>query len=128
SDSNRPEAGVAMSTSRKIAKVAPSLPTSDGAGVRLARSLGTQAVPMVDPFLMRDQFRSDRAGDYRAGFPSHPHRGFETVTCMLAGSMQHKDSRGKTGDRGPGWVQWMTAARGIIHSEMPQQKDGLMWG
>jgi redox-sensitive bicupin YhaK (pirin superfamily) len=116
-----------MST-RKVAKVAPSTPTSDGAGVRLSRSLGTQAVPMVDPFLMLDEFRSDRAGDYLAGFPDHPHRGFETVTYMLAGSMQHKDSRGNTGNLGPGWVQWMTAARGIIHSEMPQQKDGLMWG
>lgn len=117
-----------MPTLRTIAKVAPAVPTSDGAGVRLQRSLGTRLVPTVDPFLMLDEFRSDRAGDYLAGFPDHPHRGFETVTYMLAGSMQHKDSRGNTGNLGAGWVQWMTAARGIIHSEMPQQKDGLMWG
>ncbi len=83
---------------------------------------------MVDPFLMLDEFRSDNPGDYIAGFPSHPHRGFETVTIMLAGSMEHKDSVGNTGHLGAGSVQWMTAGRGIIHSEMPKQEDGLMWG
>ncbi len=102
--------------------------TSDGAGVRLARSLGTPALPMVDPFLMLDEFRSDDPGDYIAGFPSHPHRGFETVTIMLAGSMEHKDSKGNTGHLRSGSAQWMTAGRGIIHSEMPRQENGLMWG
>jgi redox-sensitive bicupin YhaK (pirin superfamily) len=120
-----------MSTSfqtRSIAKVAKAMKTSDGAGVRLQRSLGTPEVPLVDPFLMLDEFRSDDPSDYIAGFPPHPHRGFETVTYMLAGSMQHKDSVGNTGDLRAGSVQWMTAARGIIHSEMPKQVDGLMWG
>ncbi len=113
---------------RSIATVAKGTPASDGAGVRLMRSLGTPQVPIVDPFLMLDEFRSDDPSDYLAGFPSHPHRGFETVTYMLAGSMQHKDSAGNTGDLRAGSVQWMTAARGIIHSEMPKQVDGLMWG
>ncbi|MEX1364349.1 MAG: pirin family protein [Nannocystaceae bacterium] len=115
-------------TTRSIQRVAKGTATSDGAGVRLLRSLGTPQVPMVDPFLMLDEFRSDDPSDYIKGFPSHPHRGFETVTYMLAGSMQNKDSVGNTGNLRPGSVQWMTAARGIIHSEMPKQEDGLMWG
>jgi quercetin 2,3-dioxygenase len=113
---------------RSVTRVVAGQPVSDGAGVRLLRSLGTPKLPILDPFLMLDEFRSDDAKNYSAGFPSHPHRGFETVTIMLAGRMQHKDSVGNTGDLGPGSVQWMTAARGIIHSEMPQQVDGLMWG
>lgn len=113
---------------RSIKDVVRAIPTSDGAGVRLARSLGTPKLEQLDPFLMLDEFRSDNPGDYIAGFPAHPHRGFETVTIMLAGSMQHKDSTGNTGDLRAGSVQWMTAGRGIIHSEMPQQEDGLMWG
>jgi quercetin 2,3-dioxygenase len=113
---------------RSLAKLAKGVSTSDGAGVRLLRSLGTPEVPLVDPFLMLDEFRSDDPSDYIAGFPPHPHRGFETVTYMLAGSMQHKDSVGNTGDLRAGSVQWMTAGRGIIHSEMPKQEDGLMWG
>ncbi|MCH9680086.1 MAG: pirin family protein [Deltaproteobacteria bacterium] len=113
---------------RSISTTAKATNTSDGAGVRLMRSLGTSQVPLVDPFLMLDEFRSDDPNDYIAGFPAHPHRGFETVTYMLAGSMQHKDSVGNTGNLRPGSVQWMTAARGIIHSEMPKQEDGLMWG
>lgn len=120
-----------MSTSfrtRSIAKVAKATKTSDGAGVRLQRSLGTPEVPLVDPFLMLDEFRSDDPSDYIAGFPAHPHRGFETVTYMLAGSIEHQDSVGNTGHLRAGSVQWMTAARGIIHSEMPKQEDGLMWG
>src|SRR5262245_22819601 len=119
-----------MSTTniRPVARVVKGQPASDGAGVRLLRSLGTNALQMLDPFLLLDEFRSDDAKDYIAGFPSHPHRGFETVTIMLAGRMQHKDSVGNTGDLGPGSVQWMTAARGIIHSEMPQQENGLMHG
>ena len=117
-----------MTEIRNVVRVVKGQPASDGAGVRLLRSLGTQALPMLDPFLMLDEFRSDDARDYIAGFPSHPHRGFETVTIMLAGRMQHKDSVGNTGDLGPGSVQWMTAGRGIIHSEMPQQENGLMHG
>ena len=102
---------------------------SDGAGVKLRRSLGSGQERMrFDPFLMLDEFYSDNPDDYLAGFPSHPHRGFETVTYMLDGHMQHKDSGGNTGDLGPGDVQWMSAARGIIHSEMPQQSEGRMRG
>lgn len=115
-------------TIRPVLRTVKGQPASDGAGVRLLRSLGTPALPALDPFLMLDEFRSDDAKDYIAGFPAHPHRGFETVTIMLAGRMQHKDSVGNTGDLGPGSVQWMTAGRGIIHSEMPQQENGLMWG
>jgi hypothetical protein len=113
---------------REVTKVVPSMPTSDGAGVRLNRSLGTAALPMVDPFLMLDEFRSDDPNDYLAGFPDHPHRGFETVTYMLAGEMQHHDSAGNSGLLVGGGAQWMTAGRGLVHSEMPKQKDGLMWG
>lgn len=115
-------------TSREVTQVITSQTTSDGAGVKLRRSLGTQALPLLDPFLMLDEFRSDDASDYIAGFPSHPHRGFETVTYMLAGAMEHKDSVGNTGRLVAGSVQWMTAGRGIIHSEMPKQEEGLMWG
>jgi redox-sensitive bicupin YhaK (pirin superfamily) len=102
--------------------------TSDGAGVKLKRIIGQPGLDMLDPFLLLDEFRSDDAGDYIAGFPEHPHRGFETVTYMLAGRMQHHDNHGNRGDLTPGSVQWMTAGRGILHSEMPQQEDGLMWG
>lgn len=113
---------------RPIRRVVAAQPTSDGAGVRLFRALGTDALPMVDPFLMLDEFRSDRADDYVAGFPAHPHRGFETVTIMLAGAMRHRDNVGNTGHLRAGSVQWMTAGRGIVHEEMPEQVDGLMWG
>ncbi len=102
--------------------------TADGAGVKLKRIIGQPGLDMLDPFLLLDEFRSDQAGDYIAGFPEHPHRGFETVTYMLAGHMQHQDNHGNRGDLSPGSVQWMTAGRGILHSEMPQQEDGLMWG
>jgi redox-sensitive bicupin YhaK (pirin superfamily) len=104
------------------------MPASDGAGVRMTRVIATEQLDHFDPFLLLDEFRSDDPGDYIAGFPDHPHRGFETVTYMLAGSMKHGDNKGNTGLLGPGSVQWMTAGRGIIHSEMPQQEDGLMWG
>ena len=104
------------------------MPTSDGAGVRMTRVIATAELDHFDPFLLLDEFRSDDPGDYIAGFPDHPHRGFETVTYMLAGSMKHGDNKGNTGLLGPGSVQWMRAGRGIIHSEMPQQEDGLMWG
>jgi redox-sensitive bicupin YhaK (pirin superfamily) len=115
-------------TTRTLQKVIPSIAASDGAGVKLRRSLGASQLARHDPFLMLDEFYSDNPDDYLAGFPSHPHRGFETVTYMLDGHMQHKDSGGNTGDLGPGDVQWMTAARGLIHSEMPQQTEGRMRG
>jgi quercetin 2,3-dioxygenase len=116
-----------MST-RTLVHVIESVPTSDGAGVKLRRSLGSQRGLQVDPFLMLDEFYSDNPDDYIAGFPAHPHRGFETVTYMLDGRMRHEDHMGNRGDLGPGDVQWMTAAHGIIHSEMPQQSEGRMRG
>jgi redox-sensitive bicupin YhaK (pirin superfamily) len=113
---------------RKLRGIIESVAASDGAGVKLRRSLGGARNLRVDPFLMLDEFYSDDPDDYLAGFPSHPHRGFETVTYMLDGHMRHEDSFGNRGDLGPGDVQWMTAARGIIHSEMPQQTAGRMRG
>jgi quercetin 2,3-dioxygenase len=113
---------------RELQRVVPSIPASDGAGVKLRRSIGAQPGLRHDPFLMLDEFFSDDPNDYLAGFPAHPHRGFETVTYMLDGHMQHKDNHGNTGDLGPGDVQWMSAASGIIHSEMPQQSEGRMRG
>src|ERR1700734_2519454 len=115
-------------TTRTLSHVIPSVPTSDGGGVKLRRSLGSQRGVQVDPFLMLDEFYSDNPDDYISGFPAHPHRGFETVTYMLDGHMRHEDHLGNRGDLGPGDVQWMTAARGIIHSEMPQQSAGRMRG
>ncbi|MGA0587875.1 pirin family protein [Dyella sp. KRB-257] len=115
-------------TERRIFRRIRGMDTADGAGVKLKRIIGQSALDMLDPFLLLDEFRSDQAGDYLAGFPEHPHRGFETVTYMLAGHMQHGDNHGHRGDLGPGSVQWMTAGRGIVHSEMPQQENGLMWG
>ena len=113
---------------RKLQTIVESVPASDGAGVKLRRSLGGARNLRIDPFLMLDEFYSDDPDDYIAGFPSHPHRGFETVTYMLDGHMRHEDSFGNRGDLGPGDVQWMTAAHGIIHSEMPQQTEGRMRG
>ncbi|MGQ0546411.1 MAG: pirin family protein [Betaproteobacteria bacterium] len=113
---------------RQLQRVIPSVPASDGAGVTLRRSLGSTQLARHDPFLMLDEFYSDDPDDYLAGFPSHPHRGFETVTYMLDGHMRHEDNHGNRGDLGPGDVQWMSAARGIIHSEMPQQTEGRMRG
>lgn len=113
---------------RTVQQIIQSVPTSDGAGVKLRRSIGGQRGQYVDPFLMLDEFYSDDPRDYLAGFPSHPHRGFETVTYMLDGHMRHEDHLGNRGDLGPGDVQWMTAAAGIIHSEMPQQTEGRMRG
>ncbi len=101
---------------------------SDGAGVSLTRIIGTAALPMLDPFLLLDMFYSDRPAEYLAGFPDHPHRGFETVTYLVAGSVRHADNQGHKGVIQAGGVQWMTAGRGIIHSEMPEQTDGLLWG
>ena len=102
--------------------------TSDGAGVKLTRVIGGTSLPDLDPFLLFDEFGSERGQDYIGGFPDHPHRGFETVTYMLDGRMRHADNRGNSGLLGPGSVQWMTAGRGIVHSEMPEQEDGLMCG
>ena len=113
---------------RTLSGVIPSVAASDGAGVKLRRSLGSRQNLRLDPFLMLDEFFSDDPDDYLAGFPAHPHRGFETVTYMLDGHMRHEDDQGNRGDLGPGDVQWMTAARGIIHSEMPQQTEGRMRG
>jgi quercetin 2,3-dioxygenase len=113
---------------RTLTQIIPSVPTSDGAGVKLRRSVGSQRGLQVDPFLMLDEFYSDDPQDYLAGFPAHPHRGFETVTYMLDGHMRHEDHLGNRGDLAAGDVQWMTAARGIIHSEMPQQTAGRMRG
>ena len=117
-----------ISRYRPVTQTSRGAPGSDGAGVRLTRVLGTDTINMLDPFLLLDEFRSDRPGDYLAGFPDHPHRGFDTVTYMLAGSMRHKDNHGHEGVIKPGGIQWMRAGRGIIHSEMPEQEAGLMWG
>ena len=114
--------------SRSLQSVIRSMPTSDGAGVKLRRSLGQSQTARLDPFLMLDEFSSDDAADYIAGFPSHPHRGFETVTYILDGHMLHEDHLGNRGDLKSGGVQWMTAGRGIVHSEMPQQTEGRMRG
>ena len=113
---------------RTVQRVIQSMPTSDGAGVKLRRSLGSTQFARLDPFLMLDEFSSFDASDYIAGFPSHPHRGFETVTYLLDGHMLHEDHLGNRGDLKSGAVQWMTAGRGIIHSEMPQQEQGRMRG
>lgn len=117
-----------MTTPRRLERVIPAMAASDGAGVKLRRSLGANPALRLDPFLMLDEFGSDEAVDYIAGFPAHPHRGFETVTYMLEGHMLHEDHLGHRGHLRSGDVQWMTAARGIIHSEMPQQDHGRMHG
>lgn len=114
--------------SRPVTRLVHGQAVSDGAGVKLNRVIGAQQLPDIDPFLLLDEFRSDKPGDYIAGFPEHPHRGFETVTYMLAGRMRHGDNHGHSGLLEAGSVQWMTAGRGIVHSEMPEQEDGLMAG
>ena len=113
---------------RQVVKLSRGQPTSDGAGVKLNRVIGNQTLGESDPFLLLDEFRSEDGADYIGGFPDHPHRGFETVTYMLAGRMRHGDNKGHSGLLRPGSVQWMTAGRGIVHSEMPEQEEGLMWG
>lgn len=115
-------------SARTLSAVIRSVATSDGAGVRLRRSLGQRQDLRLDPFLMLDEFGTDNPDDYIAGFPAHPHRGFETVTYMIDGHMRHEDHLGNTGELKTGGVQWMTAGRGIIHSEMPQQTSGRMRG
>ena len=113
---------------RPIERIVSGQPTSDGAGVKLTRVLTQDLQRRLDPFLMLDSFRSDDLKDYGAGFPNHPHRGFETVTYMLTGNMRHQDSAGNAGLLTTGGAQWMTAGRGLVHSEMPEQIDGLMEG
>ncbi|MBT8434607.1 MAG: pirin family protein [Gammaproteobacteria bacterium] len=113
---------------RKAEKVITGQATTDGAGVDLVRVIGQPALMDLDPFLLLDAFRSDDPDDYIAGFPPHPHRGFETVTYLLNGRMRHKDNAGNEGVIEPGGIQWMTAGSGIVHSEMPEQQDGLLEG
>ena len=113
---------------RRVVAVIRGIPTSDGDGVKLTRVIGQRALPDLDPFLMLDEFGSEKGADYIGGFPDHPHRGFETVTYMLDGRMRHGDNKGHSGLLVSGSVQWMTAGRGLVHSEMPEQEDGLMRG
>lgn len=115
-------------TFRRVERLVQGIPTSDGAGVRLTRVLTQNLQRRLDPFLMLDAFRNENPDDYIGGFPDHPHRGFETVTYMIAGHMRHRDSAGHEGLLGPGGVQWMTAGSGLIHSELPEQEAGLMEG
>jgi redox-sensitive bicupin YhaK (pirin superfamily) len=115
-------------TQRTLLQLIPGRATSDGAGVKLRRSIGQASAGRTDPFLMLDEFGTDNPDDYIAGFPPHPHRGFETVTIMLDGRMRHQDHLGNVGELGGGGVQWMSAGRGIIHSEMPMQDKGRMRG
>jgi len=117
-----------VTQARPVERLIAGQPTSDGAGVKLTRVLTNQLQRRLDPFLMLDAFGSDKADDYIAGFPDHPHRGFETITYMLEGRMRHRDSAGNEGLLGPGGVQWMTAGRGVIHSELPEQQEGRMEG
>jgi redox-sensitive bicupin YhaK (pirin superfamily) len=119
---------VTPSTVRELTGTSRGMPATDGDGVKMTRIIGTQQLNMLDPFLLLDVFESDRPEDYIGGFPSHPHRGFETVTYLLAGRMRHRDNAGNEGVIEPGGVQWMTAGRGIVHSEMPEQENGLLMG
>jgi redox-sensitive bicupin YhaK (pirin superfamily) len=112
---------------RQVRMVVDAQPSVDGAGVKLRRALGSRGLSMLDPFLLLDEIHDERPEDYQKGFPTHPHRGFETVTYMLRGAMEHQDSLGNSGHLGPGSAQWMTAGRGIVHSEMPKSPDGI-WG
>lgn len=113
---------------RALKNVFPGIATSDGDGVKLTRIIGTQQLNVLDPFLLLDCFESDDASDYIGGFPTHPHRGFETVTYLLNGKMRHKDNAGHEGVVEPGGVQWMSAGKGVLHSEMPEQEEGLLKG
>ncbi|MBN8613018.1 MAG: pirin family protein [Deltaproteobacteria bacterium] len=115
-------------TGREALTVIPGIPTQDGAGVSLTRVIGQRALDHLDPFLLLDELHSDEANAYIRGFPDHPHRGFETITVMLEGRMRHRDSRGGHGLITGGGVQWMTAGRGLVHSEMPEQEEGMLWG
>ena len=119
---------VDTASTRRLRSLITGMPATDGAGVKLVRVIGQPALQELDPFLLLDAFRSDNPDDYIAGFPSHPHRGFETVTYLLNGRMRHKDNSGNEGVIEPGGIQWMTAGRGIVHSEMPEQEDGRLEG
>ena len=118
----------ATNTIRELTNISQGQAASDGDGVKLTRLIGNQQLNMLDPFLLLDLFESDQPNDYIGGFPSHPHRGFETVTYMLAGKMRHKDNAGNEGVISANGVQWMTAGKGIVHSEMPEQESGLLKG
>lgn len=113
---------------KEVQQITRGTPVSDGAGVKIIRLIGTSKPPLLDPFLMLDYFGSENPNDYIAGFPEHPHRGFETMTYMLSGYMRHEDNQGNLGLLKPGGVQWMTAGKGIVHSEMPEQVSGEMRG
>ena len=115
-------------SNRIVEKIIDGQVTSDGAGVELLRMIGQPQLMELDPFLLLDAFRSDDPDDYIAGFPAHPHRGFETVTYLLNGRMRHRDNAGNEGVIGPGGIQWMTAGRGIVHSEMTEQQNGMLAG
>jgi redox-sensitive bicupin YhaK (pirin superfamily) len=115
-------------TARPVQKLITGMPATDGAGVKLVRMIGQPAIMDLDPFLLLDAFRSDNPDDYLAGFPAHPHRGFETVTYLLEGRMRHKDNAGNEGVIEAGGIQWMTAGKGIVHSEMPEQENGQLEG
>ena len=117
-----------VTTPRRVERLVQGQATSDGAGVKLTRVLTQNLQRRLDPFLMLDAFATENPGDYIGGFPDHPHRGFETVSYMLQGRLRHRDSAGHEGLAVPGGVQWMTAGRGIVHSEMPEQQDGAMEG
>ena len=119
---------MSQDTAARITRKLRGMAASDGAGVKMTRVIGSPQLDMLDPFLLLDEFGTDRAEDYVAGFPDHPHRGFETVTYMLDGRMRHKDNHGNEGLLVPGSVQWMTAGRGLVHSEMPEQEQGRMRG
>src|SRR5690349_17402401 len=118
----------AVTSSRTVERVIAGQPTSDGAGVKLTRVLTQPLQRRLDPFLMLDAFGTDNPDDYIGGFPDHPHRGFETITYMISGRMRHRDSAGHEGLLQNGGVQWMTAGRGLVHSEMPEQEQGVMEG
>jgi redox-sensitive bicupin YhaK (pirin superfamily) len=118
----------AAASERRVVRKFPGMPTQDGAGVKLTRLVGTPQLPDLDPILMLDTFRSDNPNDYVAGFPEHPHRGFETVSYMIKGSIAHRDNHGGKGIVTDGGVQWMTAGRGVAHSEMPAQTNGQLFG
>jgi len=113
---------------RSLARILNAKPSSDGDGVKINRIAGREAMRLMDPFLLLDEIRSADGADYLGGFPSHPHRGFETITYMLQGAMRHRDHMGNEGVIASGDVQWMTAGKGVIHSEMPEQQDGLLHG
>ena len=117
-----------MSKYRTLQRVINARPTSDGDGVKIRRIAGHDVTAQIDPFLLIDEIRSEDGADYIGGFPAHPHRGFETITYMIDGAMRHKDHLGHEGVIASGDVQWMTAGRGVIHSEMPEQTDGLLHG